>query len=148
MIKFILENTSWFWLTILIICVIIEAFSFMLTTIWAAIAALPMIFIAKTNLPFKWQLLLFVILTVLLLIFTRPFAIKKLKIGKNKTNIDALIDQDVLVTKEVTEFEKGEGKTQNGVIWTVKSKDNASIKEGTKCKIVAVEGNTLIINNL
>lgn len=148
MIKFILEITSWFWLTILIICVIIEAFSFMLTTIWAAIAALPMIFIAKTNLPFKWQLLLFVILTVLLLIFTRPFAIKKLKIGKNKTNIDALIDQDVLVTKEVTEFEKGEGKTQNGVIWTVKSKDNASIKEGTKCKIVAVEGNTLIINNL
>lgn len=148
MIKFILENTSWFWLTILIICVIIEAFSFMLTTIWAAIAALPMIFIAKTNLPFKWQLLLFVILTVLLLIFTRPFAIKKLKIGKNKTNIDALINQDVLVTKEVTEFEKGEGKTQNGVIWTVKSKDNASIKEGTKCKIVAVEGNTLIINNL
>lgn len=148
MIKFILENTSWFWLTILIICVIIEAFSFMLTTIWAAIAALPMIFIAKTNLPFKWQLLIFVILTVLLLIFTRPFAIKKLKIGKNKTNIDALIDQDVLVTKEVTEFEKGEGKTQNGVIWTVKSKDNASIKEGTKCKIVAVEGNTLIINNL
>ncbi|NLC93123.1 MAG: NfeD family protein [Treponema sp.] len=148
MIKFILENTSWFWLTILIICVIIEAFSFMLTTIWAAIAALPMIFIAKTNLPFKWQLLIFVILTVLLLIFTRPFAIKKLKIGKNKTNIDALINQDVLVTKEVTEFEKGEGKTQNGVIWTVKSKDNASIKEGTKCKIVAVEGNTLIINNL
>lgn len=148
MIKFILEITSWFWLTILIICVIIEAFSFMLTTIWAAIAALPMIFIAKTNLPFKWQLLLFVILTVLLLIFTRPFAIKKLKIGKNKTNIDALINQDVLVTKEVTEFEKGEGKTQNGVIWTVKSKDNASIKEGTKCKIVAVEGNTLIINNL
>ncbi len=145
MIEFILKNLSWFWLFLLIACVVIESFSMMLTTIWGAIAALPMIFIAKTSLPFKWQLLIFVIITVLLIIFTRPFAVRKLKIGKNRTNINALVNQDILITKEVSEFTKGEGKTQNGVTWTVKSENNTSIPAGTKCKISSVEGNTLIV---
>lgn len=145
MIEFILKNLSWFWLFLLIACVVIESFTMMLTTIWGAIAALPMIFIAKTSLPFKWQLLIFIVITVLLIIFTRPFAVKKMKIGKNKTNINALVNQDILITKEVSEFTKGEGKTQNGVTWTVKSENNTAIPAGTKCKISSVEGNTLIV---
>ena len=80
-----------------------------------------------------------------LIIFTRPFAIKKLKNGKSKTNVDSIIGQEVLITKTIDNFEKGEAKAKNGVIWTAKSKDNVTIKKGTVCSVVSIEGNTICV---
>lgn len=145
MSEFFISILPWFWLGILIICCVTEAVTMALTTIWAGIAALPMIFIALTGLPFRWQLLIFVILTVLLIIFTRPFAIKKLKNGKEKTNVNTLCGEEVLITKKVTKFERGEAKAKNGVVWTTKSSKDEEIAEGTICKIVEVQGNTIIV---
>ena len=50
----------WFWLVLLLAFVAIEIFTFQLTTIWCAIAALPMIFISLTKMDMVWQLLIFV----------------------------------------------------------------------------------------
>lgn len=116
-----------------------------MTTIWAAIASLPLIFISRTGLPFKWQLLIFVLLTLILLIFTRPFAVKKLKLGKNKTNVNNMEGQEVFVTKAISKFQKGEAKAKNGVIWTVSSADGLDIPENTICIVTEVQGNTLEI---
>ena len=91
MVNFIISNMMWIWLAIMIVCLVIEFFTFSLTTIWAAIAAFPMIFISKTKLPIQYQILIFAVLTVVLILVTRPFAVKKLKIGKNKTNEDKII---------------------------------------------------------
>ena len=135
----------WIWLGILILSCIVEAITFSLTSIWAAIAALPLIFISKTPLDIKWQLLIFVVLTTVLVIFTRPFAVKKLKIGKNKTNVDSIIGQEVLVTKSIKKFDKGLVKAKNGVIWTAKSKDDSEIEKDSNAKVISVEGNTLTI---
>ena len=135
----------WIWLGILILSCIVEAITFSLTSIWAAIAALPLIFISKTPLDIKWQLLIFVVLTTVLVIFTRPFAVKKLKIGKSKTNVDSIIGQEVLVTKSIKKFDKGLVKAKNGVIWTAKSKDDSEIEKGSNAKVISVEGNTLTI---
>ena len=85
------------------------------------------------------------IITLFLIIFTRPFAIKKLKNGKSKTNVDSIIGQEVLITKTIDNFEKGEAKAKNGVIWTAKSKDNVTIKKGTVCSVVSIEGNTICV---
>ena len=145
MTNFILSFLPWIWLTLLIIFVVIEAFTMSLTTIWPAIASLPLIFIAKTGLPFKWQLLIFVLLTLVLVIFTRPFAVKKLKIGNNKTNVNDMEGQEVLVTKAILQFQKGEAKSKNGVIWTVTSADGTEIPENSICTVTKVNGNTLEI---
>ena len=105
MIAFFISNLPWFWLAILVLCLIIEGITMSLTTIWAAIAAVPFIFIAKTPIPFRWQLLIFVVITVVLIVFTRPFAVKKLNVGKeNSTNVNALEGQEVLVVKKITPF--------------------------------------------
>lgn len=148
MIENITIFMPWFWLVIMVICIFIEAFTMNLTTIWGAIASLPIIFIAKTTLPIKWQLLIFALLTVILVIFTRPFAIKKLKIGKDKTNVNSMIGEEVLITKTVSKFQKGEAKAKNGVIWTVTANSDVEIPIGTTVKVVDVNGNTLIIENI
>ena len=145
MSEFLLNYGSWIWLGVLILCCIIEAMTLTLTAIWAAISAIPMIFIARTPLPFQWQLLIFAVLTVALIIFTRPFAVKKLKNGSQKTNVDEMAGQEVIVTKAINQFEKGEVKAKNGVIWSATSSEGKLIPVGALCKILSVEGNTLII---
>ncbi len=145
--EFFINFSSWIWLGILIVCIVIEAFTMGLTTIWAGIAAIPLIFIARTGLPFKWQLLIFALITILLIVFTRPFAIKKLRIGKDKTNVNTMIGEEVLITKSITKFQKGQAKAKNGVIWTAKSEDESEILEGSTCIITAVEGNTISVKN-
>ncbi len=117
-----------------------------LTTIWAAVAALPLIFIAMLPVSFKWQLLLFFVLTLALALFTRPFAVKKLKVGTHdSTNVNALVGQKVLLTKGISTFEKGEVKAKNGVIWSAVSETAAVIPENTVCIVKRVEGNNLVV---
>ena len=146
MADFIISNLPWFWLGVLIVCIIIEAFTLALTTVWGGIAAIPMIFIARTHMPLQWQVLIFALITVILIIFTRPFAVKKLKIGKNTTNVNSLIGEEILITKAVSKFQKGEGKTKNGVIWNITSQSEEEITKGSTAKVVEVNGNTLIVD--
>lgn len=145
-----MENIStfmpWIWLGILILCIVIEAVTFSLTTIWAGIASFPMIFISRTSLELKWQLLIFALITVFLVIFTRPFAIKKLKNGSDKTNVNSLIGQEVLVVKSISAFSKGEVKSKNGVLWSALSTDETEITENSICTVDSVDGNTLKIS--
>ncbi|WP_178841945.1 NfeD family protein [uncultured Treponema sp.] len=151
MIQFIQNNLMWFWLSVMVVCVLIEALTLALTSVWAAIAALIMIFVSQTGLPFKWQLLLFLVLTIALIVTTRPFAVKKLKLGKNKTNVNSLVGQEVLVVKKISPFQKGEVKAKNGVIWTAQNADpqsSSEISEGTVCTIEKIDGNTLSVKPL
>ena len=145
MYEFFLNYGSWIWLGVLILCIVIEALTLSLTTIWGAISSIPMIFIAKTSMPFQWQILLFAIITVVLILFTRPFAIKKLKNGREKTNIDSMVGEEVLVIKAIKQFEKGEVKAKNGVIWNAEAKDNISFDIDTVCIVTSVKGNTLVV---
>ena len=120
MMNFILENMPWFWLAMSIIFTVIEVFTAGLTTIWFAIGSIPMIFLSFLPIPFLYQVLIMLVISTVLLVFTRPFAIKKLHANKEKTNVDALIGKSALVTKKITKFEKGEVKI-DGKIWTAKS---------------------------
>lgn len=78
----------WFWFGVLIVCIIVEICTFGLVAVWFAIAAAPVIFMSMTPIAFKWQLLVFALLTVFLLFCTRPFVLKKLKLGKYKSNLE------------------------------------------------------------
>ena len=141
----ILSHLPWFWLVVMVISIVVEAVTFSLTTIWAAVSALFMVFFCKAGLPLRWQLLIFFLITILLMIFTRPFAVKKLKLGKVTTNVNTLDGQEVLVVKKIARFEKGEVKASNGVVWTAMSEGENEIAKGTVCVVVKVEGNTLIV---
>lgn len=134
----------WIWTGILVICIVIECFTFSLTTIWAALASVPLIFISRTSLSLQVQILIFAVITLLLIIGTRPLALKLLRKEKNE-NINNLEGQKVIVTKKITATEKGEAKASNGVIWTAKSNNSSEIEKDSVCRILKIEGNTLIV---
>ncbi|HZK20202.1 MAG TPA: NfeD family protein [Treponemataceae bacterium] len=108
MMEIILNNLSWAWFFAAVFFVIIEAATLGLTTVWFALGSLAMIFFSKFPIPIGFQLLLFLIISSMLLIFTRPTALKHFKNGKVKTNADSLIGRTAIVTKPITDLKKGE----------------------------------------
>jgi membrane protein implicated in regulation of membrane protease activity len=85
--------------------------------------------------------------SVILFIFTRPVAIKKLKIGKEKTNVDSLIEQEAIVTKKITKFERGEIKLQ-GKYWTAITENNEEINEGNNCIVFKFDGVKAVVRKV
>jgi membrane protein implicated in regulation of membrane protease activity len=138
-------SIRWIWVALVIVFALVEAFTLGLTTIWFALSALVMVFLSFLPIPLTAQILIFLIIAAALLIFTRPIAIKKFKMGKEKTNVDSLIGKDTLVIKKISEFEKGEVKL-NGQIWSAMAEDNAEIEEGTRCRVIRIEGVRAVVS--
>lgn len=139
--------SPWFWLVLCVIFVLIEAFTLALTTIWFAFGAFVMIFVSFLPMPFQIQLLIFTVISVVLLIFTRPIVEKKLAARKTATNSDAIIGKKVPVTQKITLLEKGAIKV-NGLVWTAKVKDGIELNEGDLCEVVSIEGATAVVKGI
>jgi membrane protein implicated in regulation of membrane protease activity len=137
-------SIRWIWVALVIIFALIEIFTFGLTTVWFALAALVMVFLSFLPVSFPVQILIFLAISAVLLFFTRPLAIKKLKIGRVKTNVESLAGQRALVIKKIGEFEKGEVKLA-GQIWTARTEDGSGIAEGVKCEVLRIEGVQAIV---
>jgi membrane protein implicated in regulation of membrane protease activity len=137
-------SVHWIWVALLILFALIEACTLGLTTVWFTLSALVMVFLSFLNIPFPVQVLIFLGISALLLVFTRPLAVKKLKIGRLKTNVDSLAGQHALVIKKISEFEKGEVKIA-GQIWTARSEDGSEIAKGVKCEVLRIEGVQAIV---
>jgi len=129
----------WIWVALTIVFAVIEVFTLGLTTIWFALASLVMVFLSFLPIPLVFQILIFLAISAVLLIFTRPVALKKFKAGREKTNVDSLVGKHALVIKQIGEFDNGEVKL-NGQIWSARSQDGSTINEGTKCEVVRIEG--------
>jgi membrane protein implicated in regulation of membrane protease activity len=147
LLSFSFVPVQWIWVALVIVFALIEVFTLGLTTVWFAIAALIMVFLSFIKIPLSVQILIFLVVSALLLIFTRPLAIKKFKMGKEKTNVDSLVGKHVMVTRKISEFEKGEVKL-NGLIWAARPDSNMEIVEGTKCEVLRIEGVQLIVRPL
>ena len=137
----------WIWVALTIIFALVEVFTLSLYTIWFAIAALIMVFVSLLNISVPFQILIFLAFSAMLLFITRPLAVKKFKLGKEKTNVDSLIGMHAIVTKAIGEFERGEVKL-NGQIWSARSENNSEIAQGTKCEVVRIEGVFAIVRPL
>ena len=135
----------WFWLALVVLFSVVEAFTMMLTTVWFAAAALVMVFVAMLPVPIPVQLLLFALISVGLLVFTRPFALKFLNIKKTATNSDALIGKRCKLLTAITPDEKGTVRLK-GVEWSAASTDGSPLEAGKDCIIQEIQGNTLIVS--
>ncbi|MBR5402471.1 MAG: NfeD family protein [Treponema sp.] len=138
------NNLPWVWVAVTIICVVIESLTLALTTIWFGISGFVMVFLAFTPLPFVAQLFIFVVIAMLLLIFTRPFVKKKLSQKQIATNYERIIGQIAVVTKKITALEKGAVRI-NGMEWTAAVKEDITLEKGSKCIIEEIAGVTAYV---
>lgn len=136
----------WIWLVLTIVLIIFEVCTTGLTSIWFAAGGVVAFIMALLKAPIWAQIVAFVVVSVLLLIFTRPLVQKVLKVGENKTNLDSLIGKNAKVITEI-DNNKGTGNAVvNGQEWTARAaEDSEIIPEGTMVEIVNITGVKLIV---
>ena len=140
-----MEEYMWLlWLIIAIFFLVVECMTVELISIWFTGASLVAMIIALFNLELGWQLGGFCLVSIALIIFTRPIVARYIKRNESKTNIDLLIGDVATVTKEIAPDNRGEVKLK-GQYWLAISANNDLIEEGKKVCILAIEANKLIV---
>ncbi len=134
------------WTVLIIVFAVAEAFTLGLTSIWFALGAIVALLVSLLKLPIYLQTAVFLIATLVLVIYTRPIAQKYLRIGVSKTNVSALVGEKGVVMKRVDVYNLGQVKVK-GQIWTAKSENGEEIARGEEVEIVAIEGVKLIVHS-
>lgn len=136
-----------FWILVTIVLAIIESLTFSLTCIWGALAAVLCAIIAAFGISFKISVYLFIGMTTILLLCTRPFV--KHFIDKNKipTNADRIIGAEGIITKDITRDAPGEIKVM-GQFWSAVSDTEFEISEGTRVVVRSIDGVKLKVDTI
>ena len=134
------------WLIIIAVLLVIEAVTVGLTTIWFAGGALFAAFASWLGAGLVVQLLVFLAVSVLLLIFTRPLAVKYLNKGVSNTNVNSLIGKKAVVISEINNLAQTGYVRINDVEWIARTAaDDETISEKSIVEIVEVQGVKLIV---
>lgn len=135
-----------YWLALFVVLLIIEIATMGLTTIWFAGGALTAFLAAILGIGIAGQVIIFLVVSILLLVLTRPIAMKHFNGDRAKTNVDSVIGQDAFVTEAINP-RAAVGKVElNGMEWSAKTESGSGvIAEGTLVEVLKVEGVKLIV---
>lgn len=136
-----------YWLIAFVVLLGIEAATMALTTVWFAGGALVAFVMALFGVNTELQLALFVIVSFVLLFFTRPFALKYVNKHTIKTNSEGLIGKFAVVTAEINNSVGKGAAVLNGQEWTARaSKDDQVYPVGTRVEVKEIQGVKLIVS--
>lgn len=134
------------WLVVLILAIIVEVCTMGLSSIWFAGGALVSVLAAMLSLPLWLQILLFLVVSILLLVFTRPVAVKYFNKDRIRTNVESMIGRQAIVVSEINNLQGIGQVAVGGQEWSARSEDEAGcFAVGTVVEIVAVSGVKLIV---
>lgn len=133
------------WLVLAVIFLAIEAATVGLTTIWFAAGSFVGLLLSLFHVPVLIQVIVFLVISFCLLLFTRKIFVEKLKTGTEATNVDAIIGMQGKVTASIQPLSPGQVRI-GGQEWTaVAENDNEKIEKDITVKVVAIEGVKLIV---
>ncbi len=133
------------WLIVLVVCLVVEISTLGLASIWFAGGALLALIISLIGGPLWLQILVFLVTSIVLLVFTRPIATKYFNKNRTKTNVESVAGKQAIVTVTIDNL-KGEGQiVTDGMEWTARSMDSSVIEEGTIVTIEKIEGVKAIV---
>ena len=135
-----------YWLIALVVLLVIEAATLGLATIWFAGGALIALIAAMCGAGFVIQMVCFLVVSLILLIFTRPVAVRFLNKDTLKTNVDRVIGMEGIVAEEISNL-AGTGKVSlGGNTWTARTESEGGIiPKETVVEVLRVEGVKLIV---
>ena len=135
------------WGILIITAIIVEIGTVTLTSIWFAIAAAFSLLLAIFDIGPLWQVLVFISISSILLLATRPLAKKLNEKDVIRTNSDKVISMIGIVTKEIPADDIGEVKV-NMELWRAISSDSTTIKVGEQVIVNSLNGNKILVSRI
>ena len=131
------------WLGVLVLSIVVEATTMGLVAVWFMPGALVALVLSLFDVGLPWQIVAFVVLAVVLLLFGRklfrPFN------KKEKTNTEALIGQIAVITEQVCNVESRGAAKLNGQEWSARAEqEGETLEVGDRVEVVEIRGVKLI----
>ena len=135
-----------FWLVVLVVLVVIELLTMGLTTVWFAGGALVATVAALFHAPRALQIILFLVVSAVLLFFTRPLAVKYFNKDRVRTNAESLVGRQAIVISEIDNLQ-GTGQVNvGGMEWSARTRqDGVKLPVGAVATVLAINGVKLIV---
>ena len=137
------------WLIVLIVTLIIEIATMGLTTIWFTGGAIVAFVMSLMGVPTAVQIAAFLIISVVLLYFTRPLAMKYFNRNRTYTNSDALIGQQGVVVSDINNIENLGRVLIQGKDWSARAANaDDKIPAGAVVSVKQIEGVKLLVEQV
>lgn len=134
-----------FWLFIFAVLLVIEIVTLGLTTVWFAVGSIAAFLAAYVGFGVLVQVIVFLVVSIVLLILTRPIAVKFFNQERECTNAESLIGQKAVVTEEINTVHSVGKVEVNGMEWSAKADESNIIEKDTIVLIKGIQGVKLIV---
>jgi membrane protein implicated in regulation of membrane protease activity len=139
-------NDAIIWVIAAAILGIVEVSTVNLITLWFAVSAVVAAVFAACGAAPGVQIAVFIVVSAILVIATRPLAKRFLNRNTVATNADRIISAKGVVIEEINSV-KGSGQVKvMGQVWSAKSVNGENIADGTSVTIVALEGAKVVVS--
>lgn len=133
------------WAAAIIVFGIAEAVTAQLVSIWFVLGAVAGLVAALCGGNLYIQLIVFIVVSIIALVITRPLIKKYIKPKKEHTNADRVLTQDGIVVEEINNI-NGTGQVKiDGKIWTARSSDGNIIPVDSIVRTEKISGVKLIV---
>ena len=141
-----MDVMQYIWIAAIVLLAILEGATAQLVSIWFVIGGIAALVTSIFTDVIWIQLTVFVAVSILSLLITRPLVKKAMSFQKEDTNAGRIVGQKGIVT-EAVENDQGKGQVNvSGSIWTARSMDQTVIPKGASVLVDAIEGVKLIVH--
>lgn len=134
------------WIALIIVFSAIEIATVGLTSIWFAGGALAALLCYAAGLNELWQFLVFVVVSLVFLFVTRPWAMKYFRPRLIRTNYEQVLEENVCLTEDVDNI-KGTGTAvYKGQEWSARAyEEGKTFEAGMIVKVKEIRGVTMYV---
>lgn len=135
------------WLGVTAIALIIEFVTTEMVSVWFAGGGLVAMILAIFGVDWYVTVPVAIVVSFALMLAFRKLVMKKLNKGEVKTNAESVFGKEFTLLSD--EKEDGAATIKiNGVVWEVKNKDETPLKKGGKVRVLSLEGNKYIVEEV
>jgi len=136
------------WVSVAVASLIVEIMTVAsMSSIWFTVGALVALLLEILGVSNEIQIITFIFVSILTLIFIRPLAANYFRGNVVPTNNDRMIGKVLKVSEKIT-ADKWGAIIINGIPWSAVEVDDLEVNVGEKVKIMAIEGVKLIVKKI
>ncbi len=133
------------WLAALVAFIVIEALTIQMLTVWFALGSLAAVIATLCGASTGVQIAVFLAVSVVALVATRPFVKRFTGLKYSPTNADRLIGEKAIVTADIDNLNETGAIKVKGSEWTARSANGDAIPKGQTVTVKEIEGVKLIV---
>lgn len=133
------------WLGLAAVLAGVELATPQLISIWFALGAAVTALVSLTGIPLTGQLAVFVLVSCLALLASRPLARRAMVKHHVATNADAVLGMEGVVTEAIDNRKESGRVLVNGMNWSARSEDGGGIAVESSVKVLRIDGAKIIV---